>query len=115
MPSTATDQRIAARIREAREYLNLSVAELAQMLGADEQEIEAVEAEEEPVSAALLAEIARTLGRSLEFFTGDVPARSASERTEFLARAAETLSDQDLDELQRFASYLRSRSESQAA
>jgi transcriptional regulator with XRE-family HTH domain len=115
MPKNATDLRIAARIREAREYLELSVAELAQMLAIEEGELEAIESGDASVSAARLSDIAKTLGRNLEYFTGKVTAEAASARTEFLARAAETLSDQDMGELQRFADYLRSRSEDTAA
>jgi transcriptional regulator with XRE-family HTH domain len=85
------------------------------MIGISSDDLERIENGDAPVSAALLAEIARALGRGLEFFTGNVSAKTASERTDFLARAAETLSDQDMGELQRFAAYLRSRSESAAA
>lgn len=115
MPETATDQHIAERITEAREYLELSVEELAEMAGAEAVDMASIEAGTVPVSAALLTEIARVLGRGIEFFTADVPVQKAAERTEFLARAAETLSDKDMGELQRFATYLRSRSESAAA
>lgn len=115
MPSTALDGLIAARIREEREYLELSVEEFAAMLSVDADDVEVMESGSAPISAGRLAEVAKILGRSLEFFTGAVPASAVSERTEFLARAAETLSDQDMGELKRFATYLRSRSESQAA
>lgn len=115
MPNRLTEQQIAARVTEAREYLEISIDELAEMVGVLSEEIATIEAGEAPVSAALLAEIAKALGRGIEFFTADVSAKKASERTEFLARAAETLSDTDMGELQRFATYLRSRSESAAA
>lgn len=115
MPETGAEKHIAARITEAREYLELSIEELADMIGADAAEMASIEAGDIPVSAAVLAEIAKTLSRGIEFFTADVPVQKAAERTEFLARAAETLSDKDMGELQRFATYLRSRSESAAA
>ena len=115
MPSNATDQHIGARVTEAREYLELATTELAEMIGVASAEIEAIEAGQTQVSAAQLAEIGKALGRGIEFFTGEVPVQMAAERTEFLARAAETLSDQDMGELQRFTTYLRSRSESAVA
>ncbi len=115
MPNNTTEQRIGARVTEAREYLELTTAELAEMVGANLTEIEGVEAGQAQITAALLTEIGKALGRGIEFFTGDVPVQKAAQRTEFLARAAETLSDQDMDELRRFATYLRSRSESVAA
>lgn len=114
MPSIATDEHIGVRLTEAREYLELSPEELGEMVGMEGTDIEQIEAGSRQVSAVLLAEIARALGRGLEFFTADVPVNKADERTKFLARAAETLSDKDMGELQRFATYLRSRSESAA-
>lgn len=115
MPSSLVDGHIATRIQEAREYLELSVEELAAMLSIEGQDILRIEAGDVEVSAALLTRVAKALGRSLEYFTGDVPAGVASDRTEFLARAAEKLSDQDIGELQRFATYLQSRSHGAAA
>ena len=114
MPDGVTDALISARIREAREYLELSTAELADMLGMSTDEVEAMEAGDS-ISLARLAQVAKALGRGLEFFTGEVPAASASERADFLARAAETLSERDMGELRRFATYLVSRSEGQPA
>ena len=114
MPSE-TDTRIAERVREAREYLELSPVELAGMLGIEAEEYAGIEAGDTPVTAGVLAEIARCLGRSLDYFTGSVAPGVADDRTAFLARAAETLSDRDMGELQRFATYLRTRSESAAA
>ena len=115
MPDIGTEQQIGTRVAEAREYLELSLVELAEMVGANPADIEAIEAGQTQVSATMLTEIGKALGRGIEFFTGDVSAQKAAQRAEFLARAAETLSDQDMGELQRFATYLRSRSESFAA
>ena len=114
MPSAA-DLRIAQRVREAREYLELSVDELAAMLEIEVQQYAEIEAGDRPVTAGMLAEISRCLGRSLDYFTGSVTPAAAEERTAFLARAAETLSDRDMGELQRFATFLRTRSKSAAA
>ena len=113
--TSANDTRISARIREAREYLELSIEELADMLSIEALELSEIEAGDKSISAAFLPEIAKILGRSLDYFTGEVPAQTASERTEFLARAAESLSAQDIGELQRFATYLQTRSKGAAA
>lgn len=110
MPDAATEQHIAMRVAEARQYLELTENELADMVGVQVAEIVAIEAGNEPVSAALLLDIAKALGRGIEFFTAAIPVQAAAERTEFLARAAETLSEEDMGELKRFATYLRSRS-----
>lgn len=114
MPNIATNEHIGARLAEAREYLELSPEELAEMVGMSGPEIVLIEAGDQQVTAVQLAEIAKALGRGLEFFTADVPVQVADERTKFLARAAETLSEKDMGELQRFAIYLKSRSESAA-
>lgn len=110
MPDAATEQHIGMRVAEARQYLELTEDELAEMVGAPIGDILAIEAGAEPVSASLLLDIAKALGRGIEFFTSDIAVQIAAERTEFLARAAETLSEQDMGELKRFATYLRSRS-----
>jgi transcriptional regulator with XRE-family HTH domain len=115
MPNAAAEERIAVRVTEAREYLEISQDELAAIIGIDADEIHRIEAGHSQVSAATLADIAKALGRGTDFFVSDLTAKIAAERTEFLARAAETLSEEDLGELQRFAVYLRSRSESAAA
>jgi transcriptional regulator with XRE-family HTH domain len=115
MPSAAAEERIAARIAEAREYLEISQNELAAMIGVELAEVQSIEAGGSQVSASMLADIARALGRGTDFFVSDLSVQAAAERTEFLARAAETLSEGDLGELQRFAVYLRSRSEGTAA
>lgn len=115
MPSGVTDALISSRIQEARKYLELTLEEFAGMLGVPVEEAEAMESGLEPIGATRLAEVARVLGRRMDFFTGDVSAIAASERTEFLARAAETLSDRDMGELRRFATYLVTRSEGQPA
>jgi len=114
MPNIATNEHIGARLAEAREYLELSPEELAEMVGLSGPEIMLIEAGDQQVTAVQLAEIAKVLGRGLEFFTADVPVQIADERTKFLARAAETLSDKDMGELKRFTIYLKSRSESAA-
>jgi len=115
MHSVEAEARISVRVREAREFLGLSIEELAEMLGIDPEELEAIEGARQPVTAGFLPALAKTLGRSLDYFTSEIPAQTASERTEFLARAAETLSEQDIAELERFASYLRSRPRGAAA
>ncbi len=109
MPDVETGRHIANRVTQAREYLEISEHELADMIEVDAGEILAIEAGEKEISAPMLVMVSRALGKSLEFFTADVPAQTVDARTQFLARAAETLSAQDMDELERFATYLRSR------
>lgn len=102
---------IGGRIKEAREYLDLSLDELAQVVGIDLHRLMAIENGQDIPEATLLPMFSRALGRGVSYFLGNVDAASASERTEFLARAAEGLSEDDMGELRRFATYLKTRSE----
>ena len=102
---------IGGRIHEAREYLDLSPEELAEMIGMDLLRLVEIENGEVVPEATLLPTFSKALGRGVGYFLGDVDAAAAAERTEFLARAAEDLSDDDMGELKRFATYLKTRSE----
>lgn len=111
MPDYLEGSPLGERIREAREYLDLSRSELAEMIGLNESRLIEIENGDYVPEATLLPVFSKALGRGIAYFLGDVDAKAAAERTEFLARAAEDLSDDDMGELQRFATYLKSRSE----
>lgn len=68
MPNSAMDERIAARVTEARDYLELSQEELAEMVGVETVEIAAIEAGDQQISAALLTEIAESTGAGSGIF-----------------------------------------------
>ena len=88
---------------------------MAEAIGVTAEKLLSIENGEDVADAALLPALAKSLGRGLDYLTGGVAAQDVVGRVEFLARAAETLSDQDMDELERFAHYLRSRSQDVAA
>lgn len=105
------DQRrlaIAARLREAREYLGMSQDEVANAVGISRPAVTNLEAGSRKVDSLELAELARLYGKSIDYFLhGEEPA-GRSKRVEFLARKLDGLTSKDLDEVARFADFLRS-------
>ena len=103
-------QDLGARLREAREYLGYSQDEVAKALGLSRPAVTNMESGARKVEARELEKLARLYGRSIHFFlTGEEePAENTS--VAFAARALQGLSPSDLDEVLRFASYLRSSS-----
>lgn len=63
------------RVRQQRERLRMSVADLAELVGMFEVELEMVEAGEAAASAEQLVEIATALFTSVEMLTGKEPWR----------------------------------------
>lgn len=111
MSSSEANERseFARRLKEAREYLELSQDEVARELGVPRTAVSLMESGQRKVEALELQRLARLYERPVGYFTGDteiaVPAR-----IEHLARTAKTLSGKDQQELTRFAEYLKARS-----
>jgi DNA-binding XRE family transcriptional regulator len=106
----ATVQRaeMASRLREAREYLGLSQEEVASALKVSRPAVTNIEAGTRKVEAIELEQLANLYGRPVTFFlTGDEPVGQADSTVAFAARALQGLSQRDLDEVARFADYLR--------
>jgi transcriptional regulator with XRE-family HTH domain len=106
---TMDEQRLqmAKRLREAREYLGLSQDDAAAALGISRPAITNIESGTRKVEAVELDKLAQLYGRPVQYFlTGDQPAASDA-RVEFLARAINGLSPKDIDEVSRFAEFLK--------
>lgn len=104
---------LAQRLREAREYVGLSQDEVAAALGISRPAVTNIESATRKVEAIELEQLSGLYGRSVEaLLSGDTPAKDA--RVAFLARATKGLSQKDLDELGRFAAFLRSAPNSKA-
>lgn len=104
------DQRrlqIAARLREAREYLGISQDEVASVLGISRPAVTNIESGSRKVEAVELDELARLYGRPVSYFLEGEQQRAQQERVEFLARKLSGLSQKDLLEVERFAEFLR--------
>ena len=99
---------MAARLRESREYLGFSQDEVAVSLGVSRPAITNIEAGSRKVEALELQKLANLYGRSVSFLlTGAEEQKVESEKVAFAARALKGLSGKDLEEVARFADYLR--------
>ncbi|MCK4136112.1 XRE family transcriptional regulator [Ralstonia pseudosolanacearum] len=110
---SADEQRLllAQRLREAREYVGLSQEDVATALGISRPAVTNIEAGARKVEAVELDKLSQLYGQTVQYLlTGETQA--ADGRLAFLARATHGLSDQDLEELGRFADFLRSSGKS---
>ena len=104
-------RRLGERLREARKYLGLKQEEVARDLKIPRTALTDIENGQRRVEAIELARLAKLYRQPVGFFTGeDDAAASMSVDVVHLARRAADLSQQDRDELGRFADYLRARS-----
>ena len=102
---------LAGRLKEAREYLELSQDEVARELGVPRTAISLLESGQRKVDALELQKLAHLYQRPVGYFTGEEQSvLELPEKVEHLARAASALSKKDRDELTRFAEYLKARS-----
>lgn len=98
---------IGRRLRDAREYLNFSQDEVATALGLPRPSVTNIESGSRKVDALELDKLARLYGRSVSYLlTGDEEFKT-DEKVAFAARALHGLSGRDLEEVMRFANYLR--------
>jgi len=100
--------RIAERLRQAREYVGLSQDDVAAALGISRPAVTHIESGTRKVEATELNVLANLYRKSLDFLlTGRETVTDAPEQLAFLARAIKGLSDRDLDEVARFAEFLK--------
>jgi len=104
------DQRllVAQRLREAREYLGLSQEEVATAMNLSRPAITNIESGVRKVEALELDRFAQLYGRDVNHFLGKDEANPIGrEGVAFYARNLKGLSQKDLDEVARFADFLR--------
>jgi transcriptional regulator with XRE-family HTH domain len=117
-PPAETDrQMLGDRLKEAREYVGLKQEDVAKNLGIPRSALSNVEAGTRKVDAIELARLAKLYQRPVAWFTGEDPDATSEVAKEVahVARAAATLSQQDRQELARFADFLKSRARAKAA
>lgn len=110
---SADEQRsaLAQRLREAREYVGLSQEDVAATLGISRPAVTNIEAGVRKVEAVELDKLSQLYGQTVAYLlTGESSKTDA--KVAFLARATQGLSEQDLEELGRFADFLRSSGKS---
>lgn len=108
-PRDADRQVLGSRLKEAREYLNLSQDEVAKILKVPRSAVSMMETGQRKVDAIELQKLAEIYQRSIGFFIGEAAPAPMPEVVQHLARAASKLTDQDREELLRFAEFLQAR------
>jgi transcriptional regulator with XRE-family HTH domain len=105
-------RQLGRRLREARKYLGLKQDEVAVYLKIPRTALTDIENGQRRVEAIELTRLAKLYRQSVSFFTGeDAAAAALPADVAHLARQAASLSEQDREELRRFADYLRARSQ----
>jgi transcriptional regulator with XRE-family HTH domain len=99
---------MAARLKEAREYLGLSQEDVARVLKIARPAESTIESGERRVEAMELSTLAKLYGHSQEYFTSGREDAAESETFGHLQRSLKGLSESDLSEVARFAQFLKS-------
>ncbi|MEX0697739.1 MAG: helix-turn-helix transcriptional regulator [Dongiaceae bacterium] len=104
-------QLLGTRLKEAREYLELSQDEVARILNVPRTAISLMEAGQRKVEAIELKKLAEIYQRPIGYFTGEQEATTppVPKSVQHLARTAAKLSDRDREELLQFARFLQAR------
>jgi transcriptional regulator with XRE-family HTH domain len=98
---------LGERLRRSREYLGLSQGEVAEVLGVSRPAITQMEAGRRKVSTLELGKLARLYGQPYEYFLGEVPEVVEDQTSQALFRTARDLTDEDRQQVLRFAQFLR--------
>lgn len=99
---------VGDRLRRAREYVGLSQDDVASVLGLSRPSITNIESGIRKVEALELSKLAKLYRRTLDYLlTGVEPEPQGPQQLAFLARAVKGLSDKDVEEVARFAEFLK--------
>jgi len=112
LPQPAEKDRLqlASRLKEAREYLELSQDEVGRALQLPRTAISMIESGQRKVDTIELKKLAEIYQRPISFFTGEDKGSAALPKdVEHLARTAAKLTERDREELLRFAQFLQTR------
>lgn len=102
---TEQQERLADRLREAREYLGLSQEFVAQQTGISRAAISTIENGKRKVEAMELTALASLYKYPVTYFLDGALEEPASVRA--IARAATTLTDKDREQVLQFAQFLK--------
>ncbi len=100
---------LGLKLREAREYVGFKQDQVARHLGIPRTAVSEMEKGKRTIGALELKKLAHLYQRPVQYFTGDEPTVLAD--LAFLPRMS-SLSDTDLQELQRFAEFLQAKAKS---
>jgi len=98
---------LGERLRRSREFLGLSQGEVAEALGIPRPSVTHMEAGRRKVSTLELRRLARLYGQTYEYFLGEAPEIPEDETAQTLFRTARGLSEEDRQQVLRFAQFLR--------
>lgn len=101
--------RLAQQLRQAREYVGISQEDVSKALGIPRPAVTNIESGSRRVEAVELDKLSRLYGRPVQELLG-LEAPQAPQRIAFLARATQGLTDRDMQELAKFAEFLKSSS-----
>lgn len=104
---------LGKRIKESREYLGLSQAQVAEVLDIARPSVSLIESGKRRVSVLELKTLAKLFRRSYSYFVGELD-ETTLEQDESLGaifRASMDLSDVDRDQVRRFAEFLKQAGE----
>lgn len=103
-------QTLGERLREAREYLGFSQEDIAEYLNIPRSALSLMETGQRKVDAFELKKLAALYKRPVAHFTGEDPlGTSFTADIKHLARKVAKLSQEDREELSRFADFLQER------
>ncbi|RIJ24665.1 XRE family transcriptional regulator [Henriciella barbarensis] len=102
-------ERLQRKLKEAREYLGMSQAKVAEFLQIQRSAVSEIESGKRAISALELRQLARLYQKPTSWFTDEV-VEGVPADVEFLARTATELSQTDRGELQKFAEFLKAKS-----
>lgn len=105
---------LGERLRQSRDYLGLSQDEVAKYLGIPRSALSNIENGQRKIDFLELQKLAKLYKQPVSYFTGETqPETGLPQDVAHLARAAVKLSQRDREELNRFAEYLKARSEAE--
>jgi len=108
--------RMGVRLREAREFLSLSQEAVADALKIPRASVSAIESGKRKVSSLELRDLARLYRRPLDSFydrhDDSTPAQSKADRA--LYRAVRELSDDDKEQVLKFAEFIKTSGQAPA-
>jgi transcriptional regulator with XRE-family HTH domain len=113
-------RQLARRLREAREFLNLSQQFVSEQTGIPRSAISDIEREERRVESLELKRLARLYRMPVDYFLGNEPEEELAgaehdPTVQALARAASEMPEQERDEVLRFALFLQNYRRRQGA
>lgn len=100
---------MGVRLRQAREFLGLSQETVAETLSVPRASVSAMESGRRKVSSLELRDLARLYKRPIEYFYNDDSNQVVveDETAQALFRATKNLTDDDKEQVLRFAEFLR--------